>query len=95
MNVQDLAKEIAKETGEPVYKVSKILAMAVLVIRKQILKAQIIKLKRLVSLFIDVVPEKKYYNINEKKMDVLPRRFVLKMEVSRNLKKEIDAKKTY
>lgn len=95
MNVQDLAKEVAKETGEPIYKVSKILAAGVLVIRKQILKAQIIKLKRLASLFIDVVPEKKYYNINEKKMDILPRRFVLKMVVSRDLKKEIDAKKTY
>lgn len=95
MNIQELAKEIAKETGEPAYKVSKILASMVKVMRQQILKAQIIKLKNLLSIKIDVVKEKNFWNISLNKMDKLPRRFVLKVEASKKLKKEIDAKKTY
>lgn len=95
MNIQELAKEISKETGEPAYKVSKMLASMVNVIRQQILKSQIVKLKSLLSIFVDVAPERNYYNVHQNRIDKLPRRFVLKVEPSKNLKKEIDAKKTY
>jgi nucleoid DNA-binding protein len=95
MNASQLTKIIAKETGEPAYKVNKILSATIKVIRQQIIKAQIIKLKNLLTIFIDVAPERVYYNVYEKKNKKLPRRFVLKVEPSKRLKEEIDAKKTY
>lgn len=95
MNVSDLAKLVSKESGEPAYKIEKILSITFTVIRQQIIKAQIIRLKNLLTVFIDVVPEKSFYNINSKKKEILPRRFVLKIVPSAILKKEIDAKKTY
>jgi hypothetical protein len=49
----------------------------------------------LLTIFIDVAPERVYYNVYEKKNKKLPRRFVLKVEPSKRLKEEIDAKKTY
>lgn len=95
MNLSDLSKIVAKETGEPAYKIHKILSVFIIVVRQQIIKAQIIKLKNLLTIFIDVAPEKSFYNINKKKIDKLPRRFILKVEPSKVLKEQIDAKKTY
>lgn len=95
MNVSDLSKIVAKEMGEPAYKIEKILSVTLRVIRQQIIKAQVIKLKNLLTIFIDVAPERGFYNISTKEVDKLPRRFVLKVEPSKVLKDEIDAKRTY
>lgn len=95
MNVQQLSKIISKETGEPVYKVVKILTATLKVIRAQIIKAQIIKLTGLLTMFIDVVPERPIFNVRKQEHIVLPRRFVLRLVPSRDLKKQINAKKTY
>ena len=95
MNVSDLSKIVAKEMGEPTYKIEKILSVTLRVIRQQIIKAQVVKLKNLLTIFIDVAPERGFYNINTKEVDKLPRRFVLKVEPSKILKEQIDAKRTY
>jgi uncharacterized protein (DUF2267 family) len=95
MNLEQLSKVISKETGEPVYKVERILRATIKTIRAQIIKAQIIKLKGLLTMYIDVIKEKNYYNVAERKHSVKPRRFVLRIVPSIGLKKEIDAKKTY
>jgi len=95
MNVKELAREVAKETGEPLYRTNKILLATFKIIRKEIVKAQIIKIKNLLTIFIDVAPEKSFYNVHEKQTAILPRRFVLKIIPSLKLKKLIDGKKTY
>lgn len=95
MNITQLSKLIAKETGEPAYKINEILNVTVKVIREQIIKAKIVKLKSLLTIFIDVAPAENYYNINTKSLQTLPRRFVLKIQPSKILKDEIKAKKTY
>lgn len=95
MNIDELSKIISKETGEPAYKIEKILGVSLRVIREQILKAQIIKLKNLLTIYIDVAQEKSIYDLSTNAMKDLPRRFVLKVTPSKKLKKEINAKKTY
>jgi nucleoid DNA-binding protein len=95
MTIEDIAKKVSKETGEPAYKISIILKSTFEVIRAEILKAQIIKIRGLMSLFIDVLPEVKRYDLIAQEVKILPRRFTLKVVPSRRLKKEIDAKKTY
>jgi nucleoid DNA-binding protein len=95
MNVQELAKLVSKETGEPTYRILKILNSAFSIIRKEILRAQIIKIKNLLTIFIDVVQEKNKYNINTNIIEKIPRRFVLKVKPSVLLKKQINEKKTY
>lgn len=95
MNIFELSKLVAKETGEPVSITNKIICATVRIIRREILRAQIIKLTNLLTIFVDVLPERKYHNgfIGEYKKK--PRRFALKIIPSKKLKKEIDAKKTY
>lgn len=95
MTIYELSKIISKETGEPVYKVNRILTSALKVIRAQIIKAQIIKLTGLLTMFIDVVPETKRFDVLTQGVITMPRRFVLRLIPSRILKKEINAKKTY
>jgi len=95
MNIYELSRIIAKETGEPAYKVEKILNASLRVIRVQILKAQIIRLKGLFTVFIDVLPESKRFNVAKQEHYIKPRYFSLKVIPSSILKKEIHAKKTY
>lgn len=95
MNIFELSKLVAKETGEPVYKINNIICATVRIIRKEILKAQIIKLTNLLTIFIDVLPERPYHNGFTREFKKKPRRFALKIIPSKKLKKEIDAKKTY
>lgn len=95
MNIQEIAKIVSQETGQPYYKVMPIISATVSVIRKQILKSQIIKLATLLTIYADVSPARDYYDIGKDKKMTLPRRFVLKIIPSIGLKKEINAKKTY
>lgn len=95
MNIFELSKIVAKETGEPVYRVNKIICATVRIIRIQVIKAQIIKLTNLLTIFIDVAPERKYHNGFIGEFKKTPRRFVLKIIPSKKLKKEVNAKKTY
>jgi nucleoid DNA-binding protein len=95
MNIFELSKIVAKETGEPVYKINKIICATIRIIRKEILKAQIVKLTNLLTIFVDVVPEKTYHNGFVGEFKKKPRRFALKIIPSKKLKKEVDAKKTY
>jgi nucleoid DNA-binding protein len=95
MNIAELSKMVSKETGEPVYKVKPIIVSVFKIIRQQVIKAQIIKIKNLLTIFIDVAPERQFYNIHENVYQTLPRRFILKIIPSAKLKKQIDAKKTY
>jgi nucleoid DNA-binding protein len=95
MNLEDLSKIVAKETGEPVYKIETILNTSIKVIRAQIIKAQVIKLKGLLTMFIDVIPERRIYNVAKNEYCLNPRRFALRIMPSVKLKKEIRAKKTY
>lgn len=95
MNIFELSKLVAEETGEPVYKTNKIICATVKIIRAQIIKAQIVKLTNLLTIFIDVLPERKYHNGFTREFKKNPRRFALKIIPSKKLKKEINAKKTY
>jgi len=95
MNINDLSKLVSERTGEPAYKTKKIIKCFITIIREQIIKAQIIKLRDLLTFFIDVAPEKNIYNVYTQKYETLPRRFLLKIIPSNILKKQISEKKTY
>lgn len=95
MNIHELSKMVSKETGEPEYKTTRIIASTLKIIRKEVIRGQIIKLANLLSIFVDVVPERNYFSIKNNRVEKTPRRFVLKIIPSKKLKKEINAKKTY
>ena len=95
MNILELSQMVSKETGKSVKETQKTLAIAFKIIRKEILRAQIIKLQGLLTMFIDVIPERKRYDINSGETHIQPRKFVLKTFISKKLKEEINAKKTY
>jgi nucleoid DNA-binding protein len=95
MNIKNLSKIVAETTGEPAYKIEKILNASFKEIRKQIIKAQIVKIKNFLTIYIDVLPQRNIYSFKEKRVVELPRKFGLKIVPSQLLKKEIDAKRTY
>ena len=95
MNTKEIAKMVSEETGEPAYKVQVIMASMFRVTRKMIIKAQVIKIKNLITIYIDIAQERTVFDVSKKEYKKLPRRFVLKVIPSAILKKEIDAKKTY
>lgn len=95
MNIFELSKLVAKETGEPAYRINKILCITVRIIRREILRAQIIKLTNLLTIFVDVVEERNYFHVKNNRVEKTPRRFILKIIPSKKLKKEVNAKRTY
>lgn len=95
MNLTELATLVSKETGEPAYKVLRIISSTFKIIRNKILIGEIVKIKGIVTMYIDVVDKLRFYNVAKKNIDSKPRRFVLKIFPSIILKKQIDAKKTY
>lgn len=95
MNVFELSKLVAKETGEPAYKVNTIIRATVNIIRREVIRAQIVKLSGLLTIFIDVVPERNYFDVKKNSIQKTPRRFALKITPSKILKKLINEKKTY
>lgn len=86
---------VSKEIGEPEYKTTKIISATIKIIRREVIRGQIVKLLSLLSIFVDVVPERNYYSVKHNRVERIPRRFVLKIIPSKKLKKEVNAKKTY
>jgi nucleoid DNA-binding protein len=95
MNLRDLANETAKRRKTHQIETYYIICTFMKVIVEKLLEGHIIKLRFLGSLFLDVEKERKYYNVKEKKVLIIPKRFGLKYKISKGLKKRIHAKKAY
>ena len=95
MNVKELSETVAEELNMPEYKVRKVIIQTFRTLRAYILKAQVIRIRNFMTFYIDIKQPQEYYSIKEKKMVVKPRHFVLRVLLSKLLKKEIGAKKTY
>lgn len=95
MNILELSKMVSEETGVPEYKTTRIISATIKIIRREVIRGQIVKLLSLLSIFVDVVPERNYFSVKHNRVEKTPRRFVLKIIPSKKLKKEVNAKKTY
>lgn len=95
MDVRELSKIVSEQVEMPEYKVRQVLLTAFKTIRVHLLKAEIIRIKNLLSMCIEIKQPREYYDVNKQAVTVKPRHFYLKVVPSKLLKKEIGEKKTY
>lgn len=94
MTLQNLSKEVSKETGKPYTEVYPIIVAFIKVIIKQIMLHQEIKLRGLLTMQTYIRSERNISSLDSKTL-VKPRRYRLKIKVSTILNKMLDAKKVF
>lgn len=93
MNLRELSREVAKETGYGIVDIERIISCYIKVLVKVLLQGHAVALCNFVSFKLDVVKEKKIYLPTFS--GTKPRRFKLFVKQSRKFKQQVDAKKAY
>lgn len=95
MNTQELAKKISQETDLNYTKSYELLKKIIEIIVREILRGQMVKLRGLMTLFVDIADQRTYHDAKAQQLKTKPKRFVLKVKISKQLRKEVDGKKAY
>lgn len=95
MNIKQLSKELSKEVGMPQTKCYAIIVALIGLITRSVIKGHEVKLKNLLTIYVDVTPERKIYSPIHKETITLKRRFALRIKPSIVFKRKINEKKTY
>lgn len=93
MKTSEFSKKLAKRLGIPHQTAKVFLSVTIDEITKHILSGQIVKLRGFGSFYVDVLKETRRFNVATNKVEIVPKRFVLKSAYSEELIKKISAKK--
>lgn len=95
MNTKQLANRLAKKMGYSQKEMYPIVSNMIELIKECVIEGHVVKLNELLSIRTEIRDEHKYFNASNLQVEQKPKRFVLKIIVSKTFKRVIDAKKAY